>query len=169
MASLPALLDRKRERRGERGIQIKTALFSPTLSSLCEEERENSSVHRRFYSLIQWQWGSRVRGHASSTRCENPCTGSGCLSLLVGFCHRPDARVNRRVGGRALLHIPKDLFGFHRIGPGDQDHIVQFDPRQAGIFHGGITLAGLEESLKRGRASLLGVAQLGFKLIGQSG
>src|SRR6266487_6438581 len=87
MASLPALLDRKRERRGERGIQIKTALFSPTLSSLCEEERENSSVHRRFYCLIQWQWGSRVRGHDSSTGCENPCTGSAvlCSSLKGGL------------------------------------------------------------------------------------
>src|SRR5207249_5921123 len=67
------------ERVGERGTQIKMALLSPTLSSLCGEERENSSLHRRFYSLIQWQWGSRVRGHASSTRCENPCTGSEVL------------------------------------------------------------------------------------------
>src|SRR6266516_7851687 len=96
MASLPALLDRKRERRGERGIQIKTALLSPTLSSLCEEERENSSVHRRFYSLIQWQWGSRVRGHASSTRCENSCTGSGCLdSWLAGGCGVEGGRAGR--------------------------------------------------------------------------
>src|SRR5437667_2831277 len=27
--------------------------------------------------------GSRVRGHASSTGCENPCTGSGCLLCAI--------------------------------------------------------------------------------------
>ena len=57
--------------------QFGVEALSRTLSSLCGEERENSSLHRRFHSLIQWQWGSRVRGHASSTRCENSIGGAG--------------------------------------------------------------------------------------------
>src|SRR5213596_2043773 len=65
------------ERAGERGIQVKTALLSPTLSSLCGEERENSSLHRRFYSLIQWQCPGSLSPRLSRFRCNNAGRGQG--------------------------------------------------------------------------------------------
>src|SRR6266516_3365287 len=73
---LPLLPTKGGEGRGEEGrFYLDSPLPNPLPTRSSRGEGGDPKRQRR---LIQWQWGSRVRGHASSTGCENSCTGSGC-------------------------------------------------------------------------------------------
>src|SRR5881396_4197933 len=74
---LPLLPTKGGEGRGEEGrFYLDSPLPNPLPTRSSRGEGEDP---KRQCRLIQWQWGSRVRGHASSTGCESPCTGSGVL------------------------------------------------------------------------------------------
>src|SRR6059036_3806681 len=83
-------------------------------------------------------------------------SGFGFL-LLVRLRHRADARVNDRVGWRALFDIQEDSLGLDWIRAGDLHRVLQFNPRLARIIELGRLAVGIQELLQAGGAILLGL------------